>query len=683
MHTELGAGTALRFQPEVTRVLVAGWALGLTLIYLMLYEAWLYPVQCAHLMAAALSALSFGPHFGEFALARLGDFGTVLAIFATAFAVGATAAGRLIPDKNLFGSLFALTVGMWIVAVAVLVVGAVSVRATGWVFLGSLCWALPEPRRYFQRSERAACWDAWAVLIMACVAGAALLTLLGAMAPPFEYDELEYHLGAPAEYLRAGRITFLPHNVYSNLPQLTSMLYLLAMTIGSEVAAKLVHWTFGLLTAVSIYALVTRLWTSQKHRAGMTAAALFYCMPFVQDLGQTARVDLATTFFSTLVFGGLLSSACGESARPGNWLWLSAIAAGAAVATKWAAVPVVLVPALAYVLASRRSLSSFALYGLVPVACVLPWLVKNFVLTGNPVYPFLIRLFPNPHWSPAQAGLFSEKNFASFGLDTILQVVQRAWQFSLAEPGAVPLLLMSAPLILVLRAPGRAARNAEWLFVVMYACWFLLTPRPWRYLMPALPIAAVVGAYALDTLSQDRLLRVVLSGALGLTLVTGIAFMGVNVLVDVQQPDRLPPRVSFLQFALGALSRDEFVARMGRDGLEPVVWMNEHLPVTACVLYVGEARPAYARQRILWSTAYDHHPLAEMMRGVSDARGLATAMRGRGITHIYVNVAELQRLGHSYGYLQDIDWPVFQQFLRDHARGVHTARVGTVYKLSG
>ena len=123
--------------------------------------------------------------------------------------------------------------------------------------------------------------------MLALVVAAAAINLLGAVVPPFEYDELEYHLGAPSEYLKAGRILFLPHNFYSNMPQLTEMLYLLAMVVRSDVAAKLLHWSFGLLSAMAVYSVASRRWSS---RVGMTAAALFYAVPFVQDLSQTARI---------------------------------------------------------------------------------------------------------------------------------------------------------------------------------------------------------------------------------------------------------------------------------------------------------------------------------------------------------------------------------------------------------
>jgi hypothetical protein len=94
------------------------------------------------------------------------------------------------------------------------------------------------------------------------------------MAPPFEYDELEYHLGALADYQRAGRIVFLPHNFYSNMPQLTEMLYLLAKTTTSDIAAKLLHWLFGLLAAAAVYGVAQTIVVEGRRADGRGAVLL-------------------------------------------------------------------------------------------------------------------------------------------------------------------------------------------------------------------------------------------------------------------------------------------------------------------------------------------------------------------------------------------------------------------------
>ena len=58
-----------------------------------------------------------------------------------------------------------------------------------------------------------------------------VIMLLGSMLPSIDFDVLEYHLQGPKEYYQAGRISFLPHNVYTNMPFGVEMLHLLGMEV--------------------------------------------------------------------------------------------------------------------------------------------------------------------------------------------------------------------------------------------------------------------------------------------------------------------------------------------------------------------------------------------------------------------------------------------------------------------
>src|SRR5579862_7552877 len=334
MQTASDHATTSWIRPEFARLLAILWVGGLALLYLIHYDAWVLPFQLVDMIGASAPAFRCGPHFREFWTARTCDFACVLGIVAAALGLGVMATDRLVTRRDLLGVMFAMAMGLWLLAVLVLVVGAVSVAKVPYAFLALACWLLPGPRRFIasfcSSTERI---DGWGKLMIACIVLAAVLNLAGALTPPFDYDELEYHLGALADYQRAGRIVFLPHNFYSNMPQLTEMLYLLAKTMTSDIAAKLLHWLFGVLGALAIYGLAQRLWSKA---VGVTAAALFYCVPFVQDLGQTTRIDLATAFFATLAFGALILWT--EDEQKKEFRWLSALCAGAAVATKWPAV---------------------------------------------------------------------------------------------------------------------------------------------------------------------------------------------------------------------------------------------------------------------------------------------------------------------------------------------------------
>ena len=64
------------------------------------------------------------------------------------------------------------------------------------------------------------------------IAGPFLLVMaLGAMLPTIDFDAIEYHLQGPKEYYQAGRIAFLPHNVYTSMPFGVEMLHLLGMEV--------------------------------------------------------------------------------------------------------------------------------------------------------------------------------------------------------------------------------------------------------------------------------------------------------------------------------------------------------------------------------------------------------------------------------------------------------------------
>ena len=467
MQDKPPSGLSWRFAPRLTQLVAVGWVTIVALLFLVRYGGWQVPETIALLIHSALTTFAVGSHFGEFWRAGLADAGCVVAIVATAFAAGAVAIERLIPEKNLWSALFSLAAGLWILSLAALVVGFFSTSWLPLVLLLAGCWLLPAPRRFFVASRAAARekLDGWEKFMLACLAVAALLSLPGAMAPVFDYDSLEYHLGAPAEYLKAGRIIALPHNFYSNLPQLTEMLYLLALRLSSGSAAKILHWSFGLGTAGVVYALATRWWT---RRIGLTAAALFYCLPFVGSLSAMANIDLATAFYAGLAFGAGLLWVEQDAVRSGNapatnprLLWLAALAAGMAVATKWTAVAVVLLPLAVLLAGTAKPLRVLPVFCLLAAVPVLPWVAKNWLLMDNPVYPMFNGLFHSPYWSAGQAAVFAEKHYAHFGGEGWRQlgslIVQVLVQFVLGDRSAA-LAVNDRPAASVVE--GRAGQRA-------------------------------------------------------------------------------------------------------------------------------------------------------------------------------------------------------------------------------
>lgn len=86
-----------------------------------------------------------------------------------------------------------------------------------------------------------------------------IAALIMALAPPFRWDGMTYHLIAPARYLHDGRILTHADNFYLGLSQMFEMLYTLALALfGRDAAAAPIHWGIGVLGMIGVAGLVRR-----------------------------------------------------------------------------------------------------------------------------------------------------------------------------------------------------------------------------------------------------------------------------------------------------------------------------------------------------------------------------------------------------------------------------------------
>src|SRR5580700_5336446 len=110
MQTASDRAASSWLRPEFSRLLAILWVIGLALIYLIRYGAWVLPCQLAAIINASLTGFHLGPHFRDFWMARGYDGACVLAIVAAALGVGASLTHRLIERRDVLGLLLALAV---------------------------------------------------------------------------------------------------------------------------------------------------------------------------------------------------------------------------------------------------------------------------------------------------------------------------------------------------------------------------------------------------------------------------------------------------------------------------------------------------------------------------------------------------------------------------------------------
>lgn len=518
-----------------------------------------------------------------------------------------------------------------------------------------------------------------------------LAMLLGAMLPPTDFDVKEYHLQGPKEHWLAGRVAFLPHNVYTSFPFLTEMLSLSAMVVRGDwrrgaLAGQVVLMSFAILSACGVWAVVHRLLATDSRKGDIRGTAdilpataawlgviVFLSTPWVYRLSIIAYVEGGLACYVILTLLSFLITRR-DGATAGRQVWLTGLLAGSAAACKYPGVVSVVIPVGAAVLVrAARSprpgeprWRAAAIDGLLYAAGVLvafgPWLAKNLWETGNPVYPLLWDLFggvsfdaeTNVRWKAAHAPpwhLWRDPLLIPFDLwDRLLDVAGRSdWQS--------PLLFGLAPLLLLSWERRRFAAVWGW-GVWMFLTWCWLTHRIDRFWVPLLPLGAVLagagGAALAARLRRWRDSTV----TLGPWLVTGLWGLILSGLVLFNLGYITTGLCGFSGYLL-----DEAVARRIAAGQAVKLLESAGLNRQGKVLFVGEAAVFDADFPYLYNTVFDDSifeqwcavPVAGRPRGewglrpADDIRG---ALAAAGVTHVCVHWKEIlrYRLPGSYGF---------------------------------
>ncbi len=202
------------------------------------------------------------------------------------------------------------------------------------------------------------------MIALALIVGPFLgLMALGSMLPTIDFDCLEYHLQGPKEYYEAGRISFLPHNVYTSMPFGVEMLHLLGMEVigdwwrGSFAGQLLVM--LHAPAAAALIAFAARDWGSS--RAAWFAAVIYLSTPWIYRLGAIPYVEGPLCYYHAALIW-----MAGRAWRSASWkhYGLLGALAGGAMTCKYPGLISAVIPfGLLTILAARRGRSWSHLLG--------------------------------------------------------------------------------------------------------------------------------------------------------------------------------------------------------------------------------------------------------------------------------------------------------------------------------
>jgi hypothetical protein len=500
--------------------------------------------------------------------------------------------------------------------------------------------------------------------------GFLLPALIGALLPEVEYDALWYHLFEPQQYLATGRLVELPNVASSLYPQTIEMLYAVGLAVAGQTAAKLIAYLFGLLTVVATY-LLARHWLQQRY--AVLAALIVLATPTINWEMTTANVDVAATCFVTLAIVDLMGWWDDANDRR---LLRAAIVVGLALATKHTAL--YFVPGmLALVVAGEarrtgksltRSEESLGLARLqhrlkigtppkrwlrrplvflgIALVLPLPWYVRSWLISGDPLFPALWSVFgSSPEWWSQQTEAGWNQFNSVYGVSRNLSnLLTLPWHLTVDFPmfdGSLgPIYLMALPLAaLAIIGPGSRRGSLR-----AMAGWTLVSTAIWaapfgifqlRYLLPIAPSLAVLSAAGVDWLVDhlrrtgwERLALAVLPVAfavLSLDLQPLIPWHGVDWAADV------PHEID----AAGVVdpgAADGYIARH-EPAYRGLTYLNQHAAPPARVLTFVARLDFYSRYQLVNATQPAMLPATYASTLGSENRVLETLER-QGITHV-------------------------------------------------
>ncbi len=388
----------------------------------------------------------------------------------------------------------------------------------------------------------------WLVLI-----GVAASGLVQGLAPPNDYDSLMYQLSIPQYDVEAGRRVHAwalgASTIKTLFPEMMGHLSRVALTLAGAGAAQMIHGLFSLVAAGAAASIAWRCGASSP--VAILAALLFLaCRAVVWEMGSV-EVDAplgAYAGFALVVYLAWRN-------RPAAGLMaVFGLMIGGGILVKYHgfAIALAFAPLMALDLLRthpdrRVNTAGFLALGAgLALIAVAPHLVRNFVQSGNPIFPLFNGLFY------LGAPDFYSGTAASYGTGrSLLDLLIAPWTFSITPmqhyDGMVlgaPYLLAFAPLVLLRPDRGRAFIPALIVAAVYFIQWFHLLSQQVRFLLPIVPVLAAMaasGAHALwTTCSRHMMTRAAAIAVFVPFAALQTMFVGIYALI------RVPPAVGLV-----------------------------------------------------------------------------------------------------------------------------------------
>ncbi len=323
---------------------------------------------------------------------------------------------------------------------------------------------------------------------------------------PHPYDVISYHLQVPREWYEAGKIQPLSHNVFSYFPMNVEMQYLSLMhAFGGP-------WRAMYICQFMSVAYMLLMLLALAADGGIVGAAIASCVPWVIMLGSVAYVESALMLYTALAIIWALRGGMKETL-------IAAAMTGLAAGVKITAVPMLLlaIPPAMIVMRRRPSLLSPSpgtpgegrgegafpstpknllqnqtLFLLVSLLVLSPWLIRNFLWAGNPIFPVAMNLLGRAHFTIEQVQRFRQAHSPTQNQQSLTSRLTILWTDVLAHWQYGFIILPAALLTVGLKFKDRRTWATAAVAAIIFIVWIGFTHLLPRFLIQLIPLAAIL-----------------------------------------------------------------------------------------------------------------------------------------------------------------------------------------------
>lgn len=540
-------------------------------------------------------------------------------------------------------------------AVVYLLMGVLALLSVlGWIRAGHLSHRTPD----FKKAP--SLWDkVTTIVLIVCLLFGFLLVLT----PAVGKDALIYHLAAPKLFLKHHGLYFVPGNIFSHYPLGGEMLYVISLALRGEVLAKGIHFVMGLCILLGM-------WQFMRHHISEAlfiplALLIFYTIPSVFVTSHRAYNDLTVSFYTFLAVYAFVNW---FARRQSVCLILCGVFSGLAMSTKYTALFLPFLGCLGILWACRHqklSVQSALRLLLAYFACAFivgsPFYIKNWMMTGNPFYPFMYGIFGGKGLDPEQARLYdlfvrilgTGRGF----FDYLLLPWNVSVSAKMASPhfdGILgPVFILILPFAFGMRKIAIAAKIVVTYCFLAFMFW-ASSAQQIRYLIPIFPFLAMMTAYILSYYRSRKGVFAVLT----VFMAGSLAFNGYHMVKDFIE-------IRPVDVVTGQEDRDTFLSRM-LPSYAMFQHVNTQLPEDSNVFLIYMKNLGYLCDRPYYSDSmFESYTIQKVITQSQTALDLYDFLREKGFTHI---LYDINYIFGNMSTFSDVEKKIFLAFQEKHLK---------------